>query len=164
VAAVSVLGAGGGVAAAVVAALLLNARYAPIGISVAHGFRGHVARRLAESQLVVDESWALSGGGTPGFDRLILLGVGVTLWFAWVGGTLVGALLGQAIGDPSAFGLDGAFTALFVALLAQQLRDRRRVAAAVTGAAIAALLTPFVPPGVPIVAATAAVVVGWRRV
>jgi uncharacterized membrane protein len=35
VAAVSVLGAGGGVAAAVVAALLLNARYAPIGISVA---------------------------------------------------------------------------------------------------------------------------------
>jgi 4-azaleucine resistance transporter AzlC len=163
VAAVSVLGAGGGVAAAVVAALLLNARYAPIGISVANGFRGHVARRLAESQLVVDESWALSGGGTPGFDRLVLLGVGVTLWFAWVGGTAVGALLGQAIGDPSAFGLDGAFTALFVALLAAQLRDRRHVAAAVVGAAIAALLTPFVPPGVPIVAATAAVLIGWRR-
>jgi 4-azaleucine resistance transporter AzlC len=163
VAAVSVLGAGGGIAAAVVAALLLNARYAPIGISVAHGFRGHVVRRLAESQLVVDESWALAGGGTPAFDRLILLGVGVTLWFAWVGGTAVGALLGQAIGDPSAFGLDGAFTALFVALLAAQLRDRRRVAAAVTGAAIAALLTPFVPTGVPIVAATAAVLVGWRR-
>jgi 4-azaleucine resistance transporter AzlC len=163
VAAVSVLGGGGGVAAAVVAALLLNARYAPIGISVAHGFRGRVARRLAESQLVVDESWALSGGGTPGFDRLVLLGVGATLWFAWVGGTAVGALLGQAIGDPSAFGLDGGFTALFVALLAAQLRDRRRVAAAVVGAAIAALLTPFVPPGVPIIAATAAVLVGWRR-
>ena len=112
---------------------------------------------------MVDESWALSGGGTPGFDRLILLGAGVTLWFGWVGGTAVGALLGQAIGDPSAFGLDGAFTALFVALLAAQLRDRRRVAAAVTGAAIAASLTPFVPPGVPIVAATAAVLVGWRR-
>jgi len=163
VAAVSVLGAGGGAAAAVVAALLLNARYAPIGISVAHGFRGSVARRLAESQLVVDESWALAGGGTPVFDRLILLGVGVTLWVAWVGGTAVGALLGQAIGDPSAFGLDGAFTALFVALLAAQLRDRGRVAAAVAGAGIAALLTPFVPPGVPIVAATAAVLIGWRR-
>ena len=163
VAAVSVLGAGGGVAAAVVAALLLNARYAPIGISVAHGFRGSVARRLAESQLVVDESWALSGGGTPGFDRPVLLGVGATLWFAWVGGTAVGALLGQAIGDPSAFGLDGAFTALFVALLAGQLRDRRRVAAAAVGAAIAAVLTPFTSPGVPIVAATAAAVVGWRR-
>ena len=163
VAAVSVLGAGGGVAAAVVAALLLNARYAPIGISVAHAFRGHVARRLVESQLVVDESWALAGGGTQRFDRLVLLGVGVGLWFAWVGGTAVGALLGKAIGDPSAFGLDGAFTALFVALLAVQLRDRRRVAAAAGGAAIAALLTPFTSPGVPIIAATAAVVVGWRR-
>src|SRR5690242_3339018 len=56
VAAVSVLGAGGGVAAAVVAALLLNARYAPIGITVAHGFRGSRLKRLAQAQLVVDES------------------------------------------------------------------------------------------------------------
>ncbi len=40
-------------------------RYAPIGITVGHAFRGHVLRRFAESQLVVDESWALSGGGTP---------------------------------------------------------------------------------------------------
>ena len=59
VAAVSVLGAGGGVAAAVVAALLLNARYVPIGITVAQSFRGHALKRFAESQFVVDESWAL---------------------------------------------------------------------------------------------------------
>ncbi|MDX6485941.1 MAG: hypothetical protein QOF43_1094, partial [Gaiellaceae bacterium] len=163
VAAVSVLAAGGSVAAAAVAALLLNLRYAPIGITVAHAFRGHVLRRLSESQLIVDESWALAGGGTPRFDRLVLLGVGMAIWFAWVAGTAVGALLGQAIGDPSAFGLDGAFTALFVALLAAQLRSRRAIAAAVGGAAIAAILTPFTPAGVPIVAATAAIVVGWRR-
>jgi 4-azaleucine resistance transporter AzlC len=162
VAAVSVLGAGGGVAAAVVAALLLNARYAPIGISVAQSFRGHVMRRLAESQLVVDESWALAGGGTARFDRRILLGVGVMLWFAWTGGTAAGALVGQAIGDPSAFGLDGAFAALFLALLAGQLTDRRRLAAALCGGAIAAALVPVSAPGVPIVAATAAVLVGWR--
>src|SRR5690348_3357305 len=55
VATVSVLGAGGGVAAAVVAALLLNARYAPIGITIARTFRGSIPRRLAEAQLVVDE-------------------------------------------------------------------------------------------------------------
>ena len=163
VAAVSVLGAGGSVIAAVVAALLLNARYAPIGITVAHAFRGNPLKRLAQAQLVVDESWALSGGGTNRFDRRVLLGIGATLWFAWVGGTAVGALAGQAIGDPSSFGLDGAFAALFTALLAAQLRDRRRTAAAVTGAAIAALLIPFTPAGIPIIAATAAVLVGWRR-
>src|SRR3954451_24381935 len=85
VAAVSVLGAGGGVAAAVVAALLLNARYAPIGITVAQSFRGSVLQRFGESQLVVDESWALAGGGTQRFDRRVMLGVGAGLWVAWVG-------------------------------------------------------------------------------
>jgi 4-azaleucine resistance transporter AzlC len=158
VAAASVLGAGGSVVAAIVAALLLNARYVPIGISVARAFRGSVGKRFAQAQLVVDESWALSGG-----DRPVLLGVGITLWFGWVGGTAVGAFAGQAIGNTSAFGLDGAFAALFVALLATQLRSRSRVLVALAGAAIAAVLIPLTPPGVPIIAATAAVVLGWRR-
>ena len=75
VAAVSVLGAGGGVAAAVVAALLLNVRYAPIGHHRrAVVPRAPVWRRLVEAQLVVDESWALAGGGTPRFDRRVMLG------------------------------------------------------------------------------------------
>ena len=163
VAAVSVLGAGGGVVAAVVAALLLNVRYAPIGITVAHAFPGGLLRRFAEAQLVVDESWALAGGGSARFDRKVLLGVGCTLYVAWVGGTAVGALAGQAIGDPSKFGLDGAFAALFTALLAAQLRGRMPVTVAAAGALIAAVLIPFTPPGVPIIAATAAVLLGWRR-
>lgn len=163
VATVSVLGAGGGVAAAVAAALLLNARYAPIGISIAQSFRGSVVRRFAQAQLVVDESWALAGGGTSRFDRRMLLGVGSTLWVGWVGGTAAGALLGQVIGDPSAFGLDGAFAALFTALLAAQLRGSRRRTAALGGALIALVLIPFAPPGVPIIAASAAVLAGWRR-
>jgi 4-azaleucine resistance transporter AzlC len=163
VAAVSVLGAGGGVAAAVVAALLLNARYAPIGITVAESFRGRALRRLAEAQLVVDESWALSGGGTPRFDRGVLLGAGALIWVAWTGGTAVGALLGGAIANPSAFGLDGAFAALFFGLLVGNVRGRRSLAAALCGAGIAAVLTPVTPPGVPILAATVAVLSGLRR-
>ena len=82
VAAISVLGAGGSVAAAVIAALLLNVRYAPIGITVAQSFRGRIWRRFVEAQLVVDESWALSGGGTARFDRRVLLGVDALLWVA----------------------------------------------------------------------------------
>src|SRR5437870_2462838 len=56
-----------------------------------------------------------------------------------------------------------AFPALFLALLAPQLRSRRAVAAAAIGAAIAFALIPFTPAGVPIVAATAGCLVGWRR-
>jgi 4-azaleucine resistance transporter AzlC len=163
VASASVLAAGGGVAAAVAAALLLNARYAPIGISIARSFRGSIAKRFAQAQLVVDESWALSGGGTSRFDRRMLLGVGVLLWLGWVGGTAVGALLGNVIDDTSAFGLDGAFAALFAALLAGQLTEATRRTAALLGALVAVVLIPFTAPGVPIIAATGAVLVGWRR-
>ena len=92
-----------------------------------------------------------------------MLGIGGGLWVAWVGGTAIGALLGGVVSDPSAFGLDGAFAALFFALLVAQLSNSRAVTAAALGAAIAAVLTPFTPPGVPIIAATAAVLVGWKR-
>jgi 4-azaleucine resistance transporter AzlC len=163
VATVSVLSSGGGIAAAVVAALLLNARYAPIGITIARFFRGGVLRRFLEGQLVVDESWALAGGASGRFDRGVFLGVASGLWCAWVGGTAVGTSLGGVIDDTSAFGLDGAFAALFLALLLSQLTSRRAIAAALAGAAIAAALTPLTPPGVPIIAATAGVLAGWRR-
>ena len=159
----SILGAGGGTVAAITAAILLNARYAPISISVARLFHGPRLRRLAESQLIVDESWALSSRGPGRFDRRLLLGAGLMLYVAWVTGTAVGVLAGDALGDPKNLGLDGAFPALFLALLVPQLREPRAALAAVVGGAIALLLIPFTPPGVPIVAASAACLLGLRR-
>ena len=162
-AAVSILDEGGGLAAAIVAALLLNARYAAIGITVAPLFRGSRLRRLLESQLVVDESWALSARPDGTFDRRVLLGAGLTLYAAWVLGTALGVLGGGFIGDPERLGLDAAFPALFLALLAGQLGSRRSVAAALAGGGIALVLLPFTPPGVPIVAAVLGCLVGLRR-
>ena len=56
----SILGVAGGVVSAIVAATLLNARYAPISVAMAPVFVGGRIRRLLESQLIVDESWAMS--------------------------------------------------------------------------------------------------------
>jgi 4-azaleucine resistance transporter AzlC len=162
-AAVSVLGAGGGVAAAVLAAVLLNSRYVPLGIAAAPALRGSLPRRLLESQLIVDESWAIGHRGGGHFDRRMLLGAGVLLYAAWVGGTVVGVLGGDALGDPSKLGLDAAFPALFLGLLVRQVNSRRAVAAAVLGALIAVALIPLVPPGVPIIAASLACLIGLRR-
>src|SRR6188474_1151571 len=143
-AAVSVLAAGGGTPAAILAALLLNARYLPIGVSVARFLRGGRLRRFLQSQLVVDESWAIAAQREGEFDADRLIGAGTVLWLAWVGGTIVGVIGGVALG------LDAAFPALFLALLVSQLRDRVAVAAALLGAAIALALLPIAPPGVPI--------------
>jgi 4-azaleucine resistance transporter AzlC len=162
-AAVSVLGDGGTVAAAVAAALLLNARYGPIGISVARWLTGGAWSRFLHAQLVVDESWAIAAEGEGRFNRGVLLGAGLVLYLAWVAGTAIGAILGEAFGDPSALGLDAAFAALFLGLLVPIAKDRRHVAAALLGAGIALVLTPFTPAGVPIVAASAACLLGLRR-
>jgi 4-azaleucine resistance transporter AzlC len=161
-AAVSVLANGGGAAAAIVAAVLLNTRYLPIGISVAPGFDGGRLRRLLESQLIVDESWAVSVG-RGSFDRRILVGAGLVLYACWNAGTALGVLGGGFLGKPSSLGLDAAFPALFLALLAPQLRRRRARVAALLGGAIAVATIPFVQAGLPIVAASAACLVGWRR-
>ena len=159
----SILGAGGGAAAAIAAAVLLNARYAPISISVAPLFHGRPLRRLLESQLIVDESWALASRGGRRFDRRILLGAGLLLYVSWVSGTAVGVLAGDALGDPKDLGLDGAFPALFLALLAPQLRAPRAAVAAAVGAVIAFALIPVTPAGTPIIAASAACLLGLRR-
>jgi predicted branched-subunit amino acid permease len=161
-AAASILDDGGGVAAAVTAAVLLNARYAPISISVAPGFTGSLPRRLVESQLIVDESWAVSHRGGGRFDHRVLLGAGLLLYPCWVGGTVVGALGGELIGDPNELGLDAAFPALFLALLYPMLRTRRAVVAALGAAVLALAVTPITPPGVPIIAAAGMCLVGWR--
>ena len=161
-AAASTLKTGGGAIAAIVAAVLLNARYVPMGVSVASIFPGRAPRRFAESQMIVDESWAIAGRDGR-FERGVLVGAGLLLWFCWVGGTAVGALAGDALGDPDALGLDAAFSALFLALLAPYLRDRRGRAAAALSAAIAMALISFVPPGVPLVAAAVVCLLGLRR-
>jgi branched chain amino acid efflux pump len=161
-AAASVLSAGGTLAAAIAAAVLLNARYLPIGLSVAPSLRGPAWQRGLRAQLVVDESWAVSHLGGGRYDPRLLLGAGLTLYGAWVGGTVVGTLAGSIVGDPETLGLDAAFPALFLALLAGQVRGRRGVAAALIGAGIAAALVPFVPVGLPIVAASVACLLGLR--
>ena len=161
-AAASVLDAGGTVAAAIAAAVFLNARYVAISVTVASIFPGGRLRRLAESQLIVDESWALSGRGGR-FEWPILVGAGLLLYVLWVGSTALGTAVGGVLDDPDALGLDAAFAALFLALAVPYLRRRRALEAAALAAVITLVLTPVAPAGVPIIAAAAACLLGLRR-
>jgi len=161
-AAASILAAGGGVAAAVAAAVLLNLRYGPMGLSAASTLEGPWWRRALTAQLVVDESWAIAQRDGR-IDRHLLVGAGLLLVVGWVGGTAVGVLAGDLVADPASLGLDAAFPALFLALLVGQIKGRSRLLAAVGGALIALALMPVAGPGVPIIAASLACLVGARR-
>jgi 4-azaleucine resistance transporter AzlC len=162
-AAAAVLGAGGGAVAAIVAAALLNARFGPMGVAVAPYLKGGPLRRALEGQAVVDASWALASRGEGRFDREFMIGATLPQVTAWIGGTIVGVLGGDFIGDPERLGLDVIFPAFFLALLAEELSSARAVIVALTAAVLALALVPFAPPGVPVIAACAAALLGLRR-
>jgi 4-azaleucine resistance transporter AzlC len=159
---VTILDDGGTILAAILAAVFLNARYIAMGVSVASIFPGGRLGRLLRAQLIVDESWALSGRSGR-FEWPILAGAGLLLYVLWVGSTALGTVAGGALDNPDALGLDTAFAVLFLALAIPYLRSRRALQAAALAAAITLVLLPIAPAGVPIVAASAACLLGLRR-
>src|SRR5215218_3329097 len=160
----AVLGAGGSLIAAILAAVLLNARFGPMGIAVAPYLKGGPLRRALEGQAVFDSSWALASRGGGRFDREFMIGATVPQAFAWIFGTAIGTVGGDFIGDPERLGLDVIFPAFFLVLLMEELRGgRRAVVVALVAAVLALTLVPFAPPGVPVIAACMAALVGLRR-
>lgn len=164
-AALAVLSAGGGAAAAIIAGMLLNLRFVPMGIAIAPSLRAGPLGRALRGQAIIDASWALANRGGGRFDIEFLLGSTLAQYPAWVGGTVVGALAGGLIGNPRALGLDAIFPAFFLGLLVAELRRAEARPVAMLGGAIALVLTPLTPAGVPIIVAAAAVFVaaGFRR-
>jgi predicted branched-subunit amino acid permease len=160
--ATAVLAAGGDALTAIAAGTMLNARFLPMGVAAATALHGSPFRRAVEGQAVVDASWALAVQGDGRFDRELMIGATIPQYPAWVGGTLIGVLGGSALGDPAALGLDAIFPAFFVGLLAAELSRPRALAVAMLGGAIALALTPVLPPGLPVLLASAAALIGLR--
>jgi 4-azaleucine resistance transporter AzlC len=162
-AAISIIAAGGGVGAAIGAAALMNSRFLPMGIALAPSLPGSALRRALQGQAIVDASWAMANQGEGRFDRHFLFGASAVQYVTWLGGTAVGAFGGDALGDPRTLGLDAIFPAFFLALLLPELRDARSRGVALAGALIALALVPVAPPGVPVLAASAAALFGLKR-
>jgi 4-azaleucine resistance transporter AzlC len=159
--ALAITAAGGGAVAAVGAGILLNARHLPYGLALAPLLGGGRLRRAAAGQIVIDESTAMAlAQPTPREGERAFWAVGGILFVLWNAGTALGALAGGRLGDPETFGLDAAFPASILALLAPQLRAREGRAAAAAGAALALAATPFTRPGVPVLVACLGVALG----
>ena len=161
--AIAIVGQGGGVGAAIGAAALMNSRFLPMGVALAPSLPGRALSRALQGQTVVDASWVLAARDDGTFDRWILFGSSAVQYVTWVGGTAIGALAGDVLGDPDALGLDALYPAFFVGLLLNELRSRRGRESAALGALIALVLVPFAPPGVPVLLASLGALVGLTR-
>jgi len=83
---------------------------------------------------------------------------------AWIGGTVIGVFASGVVGDVERLGLDVIFPAFFMALLMEELRGGKvTLAAALIAAALSLVLVPLLPPGVPVIAACAAALLGLRE-
>ncbi|MDO5092277.1 MAG: AzlC family ABC transporter permease [Propionibacteriaceae bacterium] len=145
--------AGGGLSAAG-AAWLVGLRNAVYGAQINSWFHPRGPERLLMAHLTTDEPTAVAASQpTERLRRLGFYATGVGVFTLWNLMTLVGALLGDFLGDPKVWGLDGAAIAAFCALLWPRLVVRDAVATAVVAAVMTIALVPVLPPGLPILAA-----------
>jgi predicted branched-subunit amino acid permease len=145
--------------------LLLGVRNALYGLRLGPLLGWTGARRAAAAHLVIDESTAMSvTRSSPQAARVGFLTTGVGVFVLWNLATLVGALAGDALGDPRAYGLDAAVGGAFLALLWPRLDSHRTRVVATLAALLAVALVPVTPAGVPVLAAgVVALGTGLRR-
>ncbi len=100
--------------------LIVNVRNVLLGVAISPWFL-RLPRLKAYTTLffLADENWALT---MSEFDKgkrnaAFLLGSGLVLYGAWLSSTVIGRVLGDVVHDPARFGLDFAFTAVFLSLL-----------------------------------------------
>ncbi|WP_130875523.1 AzlC family ABC transporter permease [[Pseudopropionibacterium] massiliense] len=136
------------------AALLVGLRNAVYVMQVNSWFHPRGVRRLLMAHVTTDESTAVAAAQSDRrLRRLGFWATGIGVFTLWNAMTLVGALLGNLLGDPKVWGLDGAALAAFCGLLWPRLVARDAVATAIAAAAVTVALVPVLPAGLPILAA-----------
>ena len=160
---VGVVAGGGGVGAALAGGLLLGSRNTLYAMRLAPLLRVRGVRRLVAAHGTIDESTAMAiGQRSPELSRVAFWWTFGGVFVMWNISTVLGAVAGSLV-DPASIGLDAVVPAAFLALLAPRLRSgvlERRIA--IAGAGIALALIPLTPPGVPVLASTAALLLAVR--
>jgi len=167
---VGVVAAAGSAGAAVATAALLGARNGFYGLQMARILRPRGSRRLLTAHVTIDETTAVGSAQAavhpdrPDLARVGFWATALAVFALWNAATLLGALVGNALGDPRRYGLDAAAAAAFLALLWPRLATGSTRLVAAGAVLVASVLVPLLPPGMPVLAAAlVAVVAGWRE-
>jgi predicted branched-subunit amino acid permease len=161
--------ASGGIAAgpaAITAATLLGVRNGLYAMRMGPIIGSPWWRKVLAAQWTIDETTAVSTAQpTLRGQRVGFWVTGAIIYVGWNLTTLIGALVGDLLGDVRMYGLDAAAAAAFLGLLWPRLTTLQPIAVAVGAAVVAALLIPWLPPGLPVLAAAVvAIVVGITNV
>jgi 4-azaleucine resistance transporter AzlC len=141
---------------------VVNMRHYLMAATLAPSFRGFRRRSLALiAHFINDESFAVASARSRPPDAGVYLGSAAAIAGSFLAGVVVGTMLGGLVDRPERYGLDFAFPAVFLALVAVQLRRRSDWLIAIGAAALAVALALVLPGNWHIlVAALAASLVG----
>lgn len=145
--------AGGTQLAAILAGWVVASRFGLLAVSL--GARLEVGRlhRAAAGLQSFDPNVAIAIQQRTARDVVrVFWRVTAAMHAGWIMGVLVGAFLGNVIGDSQRFGLDALFPAALLAIIGNLLRQRAGAMAAAVGGGLCLLLIPLAPAGVPIIA------------
>ena len=153
---IGLVAAGASGFSAIASAALLGVRNTLYAVTIAPTVGGGFWRRIVAGHWTIDESTAVSiAQDDVRHKRLGFWITGAGIFVGWNLMTFVGAILGDALGDVRAYGLDAAAAAAFLGLLWPRLSGRDPIAIAVVAAVVTAWALPSLPPGVPVLVAAA---------
>lgn len=142
-----IIAAAGSVAELVATMLVINARYALMGISLSQKLERKTTlwQRLIIAFGLTDENFAVSMRQPREVSFRYFLGVSLVSFSGWVGGTLLGALAGHVLPESllSAFGI--ALYAMFIAIVIPPCRTSKAVFTVVLSAIALSCLFYYVP-------------------
>jgi 4-azaleucine resistance transporter AzlC len=136
------------VATIILTTLIVNLRHLLMGAALAPYYAGlSPLTRYLSVFFLTDENWALTMAeyGRGNRNGALLLGSGLTLMVAWSGATLTGQLVGAVIDDPARWGLDFAFSAVFLALLVGMWRGKTDLLPWLVAAVVAVVAQRLLP-------------------
>lgn len=149
---IGIVASGGNPVTGALTAVLLGSRNMFYGLSLAKRLDLTGPARLASAHFVIDESTAMAvTRETTRQSRIGFYWTGISIFVLWNLTTFLGALAGNVMGDPEAYGLDAAVGAAFLGLLWPRLTSWHARTVAVFGAAVALGLVPLTTAGLPII-------------
>jgi 4-azaleucine resistance transporter AzlC len=125
-----------------VTVFIVNVRHVLMGASLGrHMGAMPLLWRAPLMFLMADENWAFSERRalTQPLTMSYYLGLGLPLLATWTTSSIIGAIVGRNLGDPSTYGFDFAFSALFIGILAGFWKGPRTGAVLGASALVAAV-------------------------
>ena len=146
-AAVPIMASSGSLIALALSQLVINMRYALMSISLTQKFAPDVRflDRLWIAFGNTDEIFAVASGQQGKVSRWFMLGLILTPWLGWTGGTLLGALAGNILPAAVTSALGVAIYGMFIAIVVPEMKKERPVAGCVAIAVALGCLIYYVP-------------------